>query len=127
MILSISLCVVRQIDRAENNGSQETDVTRRKKVSRSSRSIAGAVLIGLGLFILVENLVAAVEALKHLLSANGLEGAGILLAIVFAVARIIQAYAADHEQFLGSLLQHLFASFWPLLLVRFGTLLSRRS
>jgi len=102
-------------------------VTRRKNVSRSSRSIAGTALIGLGLFILFENLVGAVDALRHLLSANGLEGAGVLLAIVFAVARFIQACAADHEQFLGSLLQHLFVSFWPLLLVRFGTLLSRRS
>jgi hypothetical protein len=102
-------------------------VIRRKKISRPSRSIAGTALIGLGLFILFENLVAAVDALRHLLSANGLEGAGILLAIVFVVARFIQAYAADHEQFLGSLLQHLFVSFWPLLLVRFGALLSRRS
>jgi hypothetical protein len=102
-------------------------VRRRRKVSRSSKSIAGVALIGLGLFILFENLVGAVDALRHLLSANGLEGAGILLAIVFAVARFIQAYAADHEQFLGTLLQHLFVSFWPLLLVRFGTLLSRRS
>ena len=102
-------------------------MTRRKKVSRSSRSIAGTALVGLGLFILFENLVAAVDALRHLLNANGLEGAGILLAIVFVVARFIQAYAADHDQFLGSLLQHLFVSFWPLLLVRFGTLLSRRS
>jgi hypothetical protein len=102
-------------------------VRRRRKVSRSSKSIAGVALIGLGLFILFENLVGAVDALRHLISANGLEGAGILLAIVFAVARFIQAYAADHEQFLGTLLQHLFVSFWPLLLVRFGTLLSRRS
>ncbi len=102
-------------------------MTRQKKISRSSRSITGTALIGLGLFILFENLVAAAEALRHLLSANGLEGAGIVLAIVFAVARFIQAYAADHEQFLGSLLQHLFVSFWPVLLVRFGTLLSRRA
>jgi uncharacterized membrane protein len=47
-------------------------VRRRRKVSRSSKSIAGVALIGLGLFILFENLVGAVDALRHLISANGL-------------------------------------------------------
>lgn len=93
---------------------------------RAARSIGGAVLIALGMFILSENVAAAVGELKCILGANGLQTLGILPALVLAVSRELQAYAADHHGFLQNLREHGLILPWPLVLLRIGTFLSRR-
>jgi len=94
-------------------------------VFRSSKSIAGAVLVGLGMFILYENLAGAVARLSHILGANGSGALGVLPAVILAVSQVLQAYAADHQRFLQGFLQHMLVSSWPMLLVLVGTVLSR--
>jgi uncharacterized membrane protein len=92
-----------------------------QKNSRSSESIAGAVLVGLGMFILYEHLAGAAARLSHVLGANG-SGP---LAVILAASQVLQAYAANHQRFVHSCLQHILVSSWPMLLVMAGTVLSR--
>ena len=96
----------------------------RRTFFRSFKSIAGAALLVLGTFILYENLAGTVTRLSHVL-ANGSEALGVLPAVVLAVSQPVQAYAADHQRFFQDALQHLLVSSWPLVLVIFGTVLSR--
>jgi hypothetical protein len=96
-----------------------------QKNSRSSRSIAGAVLVGLGMFILYEHLAGAVARLSHGLGANVSWPLGVLLAVILAASQVLQAYAANHQRFVHSFLQHVLVSSWPMLLVMVGTVLSR--
>lgn len=96
-----------------------------KTIFRVSQTIAGAALIGLGAFILFENVGSAIDGLRMLLGANGSEALGTLPAVVLAASRVLHPYAANHQRFLQILLQHLLQSSRPLLLVRVGTLLSR--
>jgi hypothetical protein len=100
-------------------------MAQQKTTFRASRSTVGAALIGLGAFILFENVGSAVDGLRMLLGANGSEALGTLPAVVLAASRVLHLCAADHQRFLQILLQHLLLSSWPLLLVRIGTLLSR--
>ena len=92
---------------------------------RSYKAIAGAALAGLGMFLLYENLAAAVARLSHVLGANHSETLGVLLAVILAFAQVALAYAADHNRFLQFFLQHTLVSSWPLLLVMVGMVLSR--
>jgi hypothetical protein len=89
------------------------------------KSIAGAALAGLGLFISYENLDRAATELSHFLGTISGGALGALPTIILAVARVLQACAADHQRFLHSFLQHMLASSWPLLLVMAGMALSR--
>jgi hypothetical protein len=122
--LSNSSLLVRHTSEPGKNGPEEADVAGRRTVFRSSKSIAGAALLVLGTFILYENLADAVHRLSQVL-ANGSEALGVLPAVVLAVSQPVQAYAADHQQFFLDVLQQLLVSSWPLLLVIFGTVLSR--
>lgn len=88
------------------------------------RSIAGTALAGLGMFILYGNLVGELARLTHLLGANGSAALGVLPAVILCVLQILQAYAAGHQQFLRALVEHMFLTSWPLLLVKAGTALS---
>ncbi len=92
---------------------------------RGSKSIAGAALVGFGIFIFYENLDRAATELRHLLGIVPGEALGVLPTVMLAAARVLQAYGADHQRFLQALLQHLLVSCWPLLLVIVGTVLSR--
>jgi len=89
------------------------------------KSIAGAALVGLGTFVLYENLAAAAARLSHVLGANGSQALGVLPAAVLAVSQAMHACAFDHQRFLQSLLQQMLISSWPLLVVILGTVLSR--
>jgi hypothetical protein len=93
-------------------------------VLRSAKSIVGTALLVLGTFILYENLAGAVGRLSHVL-ANGSEALGLLPAVVLAASQPVHAYAVDHHRFLRGLFQQVLASSWPLLLVIFGSVLSR--
>jgi uncharacterized membrane protein YcjF (UPF0283 family) len=88
--------------------------------------IAGAALIGVGVFIQSENLTQAAAQTSHLLgiSAQGTQTLGVLLAVGLAASHALQAYLFDNHEFLRSLYQ-ISLSFWPLLAVIAGAVLLR--
>jgi hypothetical protein len=88
---------------------------------RIFKSIAGAALFVLEMFILYENLVATISQVSHTL-ANGSAALGVLPAAVLAVAQAMHAF--DHHQFLQCLFRQILLSSRPLLLVICGTVLS---
>ncbi len=90
-----------------------------------AKSLAGAALVGLGIFILQGNLDRAATQWRHLLSTTHGEALGVLPTVILAAPRVFQAYGADHQRFLEGFLRHIFVSCWPLLLVVVGTVLSR--
>jgi hypothetical protein len=92
---------------------------------RSSKSIAGVALVGLGMFILYENLAGAVACLKHVLGGSSSDMPGALPSIILAVSQLLQTHSADQQCFLQIFLEHVLVSSWPLLLVTAGTVLSR--
>jgi hypothetical protein len=100
-------------------------MTRLRRNFRGTRSIAGAALVGFGMFILYENLAGAVAWLSHVRGANNFGALGVLPAFLLAVSQILPAHAANHQHFLQASLQHMLVSSWPLLLVMAGTVLSR--
>jgi hypothetical protein len=102
-------------------------MTRLRRKFRSSKSIAGAALVGFGMFILYEHLAGAVAWSSHVLDANSFEALGFLPAFMLAVSQVLPAHAANHQHLLQGFLQHLLVSSWPLLLVMAGTVLSRDS
>lgn len=99
-------------------------MTRQHNRAESLRSIAGGILVGLGLHILSGNVTGDATQLRHLLGIPAGEALGVLPSVALAASQAAQAYALDHQGFLDSLLQML-ASFWPLLLVIVGTVLLR--
>jgi hypothetical protein len=99
-------------------------MTRLRRNFRGTRSIAGAALVGFGMFILYENLAGAVAWLSHVRGANNFGALGVLPAFLLAVSQILPAHAANHQHFLQASLQHMLVSSWPLLLVMAGTVLS---
>jgi hypothetical protein len=100
-------------------------MTRLRRNFRGTRSIAGAALVGFGMFILYENLAGAVAWLSHVRGANNFGALGVLPAFLLAVSQILPAHAANHQHLLQVSLQHMLVSSWPLLLVMAGTVLSR--
>ena len=102
-------------------------MTRLRRCFRISKSIAGAALVGFGMFILYENLAGAVAWLSHVLGSNSFEALGVLPAFMLAVSQVLPAHAANHQHFLQASLQHMLVSSWPLLLVITGTVLSREN
>ncbi len=90
-----------------------------------AKSLAGAALVGLGIFILQGNLDRAATQWRHLLSTTHGEALGVLPTVILAAPRILQAYGADHQWFVWGFLREIFVSCWPLLLVTVGTLLLR--
>ena len=90
-----------------------------------AKSLAGAALVGVGIFIFHGNLDRAATEWSHLLSTANGEALGVLPKVILAAPRVLQAYAADHQRFLQCFLRHIFVSCWPLLLVIARTVLSR--
>jgi len=97
-------------------------MTPQQTIFRTSKSIAGAILVGLGMFILYENVAGAVS---HVLEANRSDAVGVLPAAFLALAQAVETYAVNHQRFFDALFQQTLVSSWPLLLVIFGTVLSR--
>src|SRR5437763_15023078 len=89
-----------------------------------AKSIAGIALIGLGIFVLYENLRQAATQLIHLLGGIPGEALGVLPTVILAASRVLQAYGGDHSRSLQGCVLHMLASSCPLLLVIVGTLLS---
>lgn len=99
-------------------------MTKQHNNSENLKSIAGGVLVGLGLHILSANLAGDVTRLKHMFGIPAGEALGVLPSVALAASQVVQSYALDQLRFLDNLLQML-ASFWPLLLVIAGTILLR--
>ena len=91
-----------------------------QRAFRISKSIAGAAFLLLGMFILYANLAAAVARSSHVL-AHSAEALGVVPALVLAASQAVHACAFNHQRFF----QQMLASSWPLLLVIFGTVLSK--
>ena len=90
-----------------------------------AKSLAGAALVGLGIFIFQGNLDRAATQWRHLLSTPHGEALGVLPTVILAAPHILQAYGADHQWFVQGFLREIFVSCWPLLLIVVGTVLLR--
>jgi hypothetical protein len=101
-------------------------MTRQHNTSENIKSIAGGILVGLGLHILAGNLAGDVARLRHLLGIPAGEALGVLPSVALAASHAARAYALDQQKFWDGLLQ-MVASFWPLLLVIVGTILLRNA
>jgi hypothetical protein len=100
-------------------------MARRYRLLRDLKSIAGAALIGLGLFILCGNLTDGAARLSRLagVSADAIQPFGELTAVGLAASHVVQSYLFDRGEFLRGLCGILI-SFWPLLLVIAGVFLT---
>jgi len=92
--------------------------------TQSSKSIAGAALVGVGLFILYEDMTGAIAFLSDVLGSNGSEALGIFPAVILATSKAVHSCAFDHHALLTGSLRMLL-SFWPSLVVIVGTRLLR--
>jgi hypothetical protein len=99
-------------------------MTGHKPVFRNPKSIAGAALVALGMFILYQHVAGAVAELSNVLGANGSGALGLTPAIILAVSNVLQTCASNHHRLVQCLIQHTLVASWPLLLVRVGALLS---
>jgi hypothetical protein len=99
-------------------------MTTQHNSSKNLKSIAGGILVGLGLHILSGNLAGDATQLRHLLSLPTADALGLLPSVALAASQAAEAYDLDQHRFLDSLLQ-LLPSFWPLLLVIAGIILLR--
>jgi hypothetical protein len=98
-------------------------MTARRTSSQSRKSILGAGVLTLGLFLLFVNLDGLTAQVSSMVCI-GAEAPGMLPALGLAGWHALQAYTFDHAQFLSSLTQIL-VSFWPLLLIAAGAVLLR--
>ena len=89
------------------------------------KSIVGTALIGLGLFVVYGNLADAAARLGRFagVSADANQTLGELTAVGLAASQALQTYLFDRAGFLRGLCKILI-SFWPLLLVIAGTVLT---
>ena len=100
-------------------------MARRDTFFRKLESIAGVALIGLGLFILCGNVHDAAVQFSRLAGIRGgtAEAFGELTAVGLAALQVWQSYLFDRQEFVRDLCRILL-SFWPLLLVMAGTVLT---
>jgi putative Mn2+ efflux pump MntP len=99
-------------------------MVRRNTIFQNPKSIAGTVLIGLGVLILFANLAQAASQLSHLLG-TAIENAdtpSVLTTVGLLAGHAVQAYLFDHNEFLRGFHQILI-SFSALLLIITGTAL----
>jgi|ERR1700693_1314947 hypothetical protein len=101
-------------------------MAKQQKLFQNLKSTAGLALIGLGTFILYNNLAGAAAQLSRLLgiSAGAANTLGVLIAVGLAASHALQAYFFDHQRFLRDL-YHILISFWPMLVVIGGTVFLR--
>ena len=91
----------------------------RQASSQSLQSIAGAILLALGLVFLFANLEGIAAYISTFAGSSAHEALGIVPALGLAAMHAFQAYAFDHDAFLSGLRQNL-VSFWPLIVVAIG-------
>jgi hypothetical protein len=120
--VSISPFLVRRVIRGKKKRPEEADMA--GQGTAFSKSIGGAALAGVGMFILYKNLAGDVAQLRHVLDANGSDTLGLLPAVVLTTSQAVRACGFDHPGLMPCLLRMLI-SFWPPLLVIAGTSLLR--
>jgi hypothetical protein len=97
-------------------------MARQHAVVQNSKSVVGAALIGLGIFILLRNAAEAASLIRSLrMVAHDADSLGILTAAAMAIWRTLQAYLFNHAEFLRTVYQVL-VSFSVLLLIVAGTI-----
>ena len=96
----------------------------RQTASQRSKSIAGATLVAVGLFILYEDLAGAIAHVRDVLGSNGSEALGIFPAVILAASKAAHGCSFDHHTLVTGLIRMLI-SFWPPLVVIVGTSLLR--
>jgi hypothetical protein len=121
--LSILAFPVRLTSRSKRS-SQETVMARQCILRERVRSIAGGVLVGLGLYILFVNLDRAASQLSDFLGTGGEKALGILPSIALATSQVVQAHGVGLPLFREDLMRILLP-FWPLSLVLIGAVLLR--
>lgn len=97
----------------------------RQTTSRTMKSVSGAGVLALGLFLLFANLDGVASQVSHAAGAP-VETLGILPALGLAGLHTVQAYTFDHAGFLSALMQIL-VSFWPSILIAIGAALLRNA
>jgi hypothetical protein len=94
-----------------------------QKFFRRAQSIAGAVLVAVGILIFCENLDRTAVLVSRFVGAP--DALGALPTLILAASRALEVYAADPHRFLQGLLRCILLSAWPLLLIIAGTVLSQ--
>jgi hypothetical protein len=111
--MSIPLPLVRRTGRAKGKLVREANMARQQATFQSLKSIAAAVLAGLGLVILFGMVGESTAQVTNILGFVAKEAMG-LLPYVFPVAwRALESYAFEHQGFSPCLLQML-VSCWSL-------------
>ena len=87
----------------------------------------GVALVAVGMFILYQHLSQTASYLSHFLCTNQRDVPGPLPAVIMAAVCVVQAHATGHQGVLQILVKQLVISFWPVLLVMAGSLLSKDS
>jgi hypothetical protein len=100
-------------------------MARRHGLFQNLCTIAGIVLIGLGLFVLFENITDAAARLTGFVgvSADATQTFGEVAAVGFGASRVVQCYLFDRVGFARSVCKILI-SLWPLCLVTAGAVLT---
>jgi len=91
----------------------------RQASSNSLKSIAGALLLALGLVFLFGNLEGMAACISNFAGVSAHDAVGIVPALGLAGMHAVQAYTFDRDAFLSGLRQNL-VSFWPLIVVVIG-------
>jgi len=117
--LSISLRLVRRVSKVEERSTQEADMARQDKTSRTLKSIMGAALAGLVLVMLFGKLDGPSVQLTTLLCAAESEALELLPSIVSASWQALQTYVFEQQRSFPCPLPML-VTCWPLLRILAG-------
>jgi hypothetical protein len=97
-------------------------MARQHAVFQNRKSIVGAALIGLGLFILLRNVAEATTIVRSIrIAGEEADALGMLAAASSVIRKALQAYFFNHAEFLRTVYQVL-VSFSVLLLIVAGTI-----
>jgi len=105
--------------RGKEMALREANMAARQASSNSLKSIAGALLLALGLAFLFGNLEGIAACINNFAGISAHDAVGIVPALGLAGMHAVQAYTFDRDAFLSGLRQNL-VSFWPLLVVAIG-------
>lgn len=94
---------------------------------RSAKSIAGAALAGVGIFILYQDLAPGIVRLSRFLGADGTNVLEFPAVVMQSVSQYLLACGDDRGEMFRCFGHHVLVFLWPLFLVMTGTVLPRHS